>query len=94
MHHPANISGHEQRSTRQTVRNVRFQQDGAMIHMARQSMTFLRECFDDLATFFDHHVPRTSQSLAFSVGYLKSKVHATRPHSNQGMKDRFTEEME
>lgn len=39
------LLGTELRKTRKKMRNVWFQQDGAMAHMASQSMTFFRGCF-------------------------------------------------
>jgi hypothetical protein len=46
-----------QNRTRKKMRNVRFQQDGAMAHMASQSMTFFRGMFPDCIISCSGNIP-------------------------------------
>jgi hypothetical protein len=79
------------------MRNVWFQQDGAMAHMARQRMTFLRGMFPGCLISQSGNIPWPARSSGMTAqdfflwGYLKSKVYTTRPHSIQQLKDRITE---
>jgi hypothetical protein len=88
----------ELRRMRQRVRNVWFQQDDATNGPQGKAkhdfskgnvskplnFTIWRQ---SLASTF----PALDSPRLFSVGYLKSEVYATRPHSIQELKDRITE---
>jgi len=62
-----------------------FQQDGATAHMARASMTFVRQMFPQqvVSRFGDVPWPPRSPDLSacdiFLWGYLKSKVYVRKP---------------
>ena len=80
------------------VQDFWFQQDGATSHMARETMTLLRERFQGhlISRFGD--VPWTPRSPDltpadfFFWSYIKSKVYITKPRNLNELKTRITHE--
>jgi hypothetical protein len=69
-----------------------FQQDGATAHSAQISLAVLREMFPGrlISRFGDINWPAHSPDLSapdyFLWGYIKSKVHKTRPANSDDLK--------
>jgi hypothetical protein len=75
---------------RQRVRNVWFQQDGAIAHTARQSMTFLRGMFPGhlVSQFGDipwpaHSPDLTAPDFLWGISSLKCMLLIPTPSKNQ-----------
>lgn len=77
-----------------------FQQDGATAHTADQSMTALRNVFENhlISRFGDISWPARSPDLSvcdfFLWGYLKFKVFQSRPRDLLELKQRIAEEVQ
>ena len=80
------------------LHEVWFQQDGATSHTARQSMTAVRELFGNhvISRFDDIPWPPRSPDLSVCEflmwGYLKNRVHTTRPRTLDELKQRIQDE--
>ncbi|PSN43721.1 hypothetical protein C0J52_13997 [Blattella germanica] len=78
--------------------NVYFQQDGATVHTARNSMAFLRtEFMSVISRFGDIPWPSCSPDLSipdfFLWGYLKQNVYMRRLRTLQELKEAIIEEV-
>ena len=76
-----------------------FQQDGAMAHAARQTMTILRAAFPEhlISHFGDFSwLPRSPDLTSpdsFLWGYLKGKVYLNKPNALQDIKNNIIKEI-
>jgi len=86
-------------SLRVNMEEMWFQQDGATAHMARASMTVVRQMFPQhvVSRFGDVTWPPRSPDLSacnfFLWGYLKSKVYVRKPHTVDDLKVSIREEI-
>jgi len=79
---------------------VWFQQDGATVHTANESMTTFRNTFPGhlISRFGDVPWPPRSPDLStcdffLGGGYLKSRVYAHKPHTLNDLKEDIRQEI-
>jgi hypothetical protein len=88
-----------ERVTMSKERSLWFQQDGATCHTARESMACLRQLFPGTADFpiwrlsLATPVSRVGSSRFFLWGYLKERVHQTKPRTLHELKDSIRREI-